>query len=199
MIKNPFSKNTSVKLQQNNIVPDKKLLGDKSDEDLIKETGKGSLAAFEILVKRYQSMILRYCTRVLKNQDEAEDATQDTFLKIFTNLKKFDNTRLFKPWAFRIAHNTCYDILREKSKITYLSWDIEYEAESTLAKMITSEEKHHLINALRKLPSKYKLPLVEFYFAKLDYKTIAEKSDLPLNTIRTRIRRGKLLLAEAVE
>lgn len=170
-----------------------------NDEELIKKSLNGNLSAFEILVRRYQNMILRYCKRILNNEFDAEDATQETFLKIFTNLNKFDDSKLFKPWAYRIAHNTCYDIFRKNAKVTNLNWDVEYEAEPIIETLIKHDERQDLIGALKKLPEKYKTPLIEFYFKRLDYAEISQKLGLPMNTTRTRIRRGKLLLAEAID
>lgn len=166
------------------------------DRLLVKKSQNGDLEAFEEIVKRYQQKIYWHTYKILKDKDQADDATQETFIKLFTNLDKIDNKRPLSPWIYKIATNHSYDMIKKNKKTLSLEWEIEEQATEPIDNIIKSEEKRRLRDALRKLPKKYKLPIINYYFLSHSYKEISKIFKLPLNTIRTRIRRGKLLLAK---
>lgn len=169
------------------------------DRILIQKSIEGNLTAFEVLVKRYQEMILRHTFRILKDGDSSEDATQETFIRVYKNLRKFDQKKEFKPWIYKIASNYCLDMIRANSKLTKLTWqmpDVKNDGGSFLDRFVKKEDIKKLIGSVKKLPKKYKIPLVDFYFMDKSYKAIAVKLDLPVNTVKTRIRRGKRKLED---
>ncbi|OGM08968.1 hypothetical protein A2W13_00365 [Candidatus Woesebacteria bacterium RBG_16_36_11] len=168
----------------------------KPDSTLIKETLKGRLASFEIIVKRYQRMINSYTYRILKDSDMSDDATQDTFIKFYENIRKFDLERPLKPWLYKIAKNSSYDLIRKNKKVVKLEWDIASDKEAEIEKVIRNENKHMVRKAVKKLPSKYKKPIIGYYFKNLDYRTLAKELEIPINTLRTRLRRAKIELAK---
>jgi RNA polymerase sigma-70 factor (ECF subfamily) len=166
------------------------------DRDLIKDSLKGNLFSFEVIVKRYQNQIYLHALRITNDQDLAEDITQETFIRVLEKLGSFKLNKPFLPWVYKIATNLTYDILRKEKKITPLNYEIEDGRVPVLDKIIIKEEKKELKKVFKNLPKKYKLPLFGFYFKGLSYRVLAEKLYLPLNTIRTRIRRGKDYLAK---
>ena len=170
----------------------------KSDSELVKETLQGELASFEIIVRRYEKMIYNHTYKILKNNEDAQDATQETFLRIFENLRLFDQQRPLKPWAYQIATNFCFDQLRKSSKVTALDMEVEEEGPTVLDKIIQKEEVRTLRAALFTLPEHYLRPLIGYYWANFSYRVIAETLNLPINTVRTRLRRGRVLLARQI-
>jgi len=72
--------------------------------------------AYEALLRRYESLLFRVCRRVMGNDADAEDAFQETMVKVFHGLLKFEGRSLFKTWLFTIAHNTCYTALKRIAK-----------------------------------------------------------------------------------
>ncbi|HEX3799483.1 MAG TPA: sigma-70 family RNA polymerase sigma factor [Verrucomicrobiae bacterium] len=80
-----------------------------SDEELARETQAGSLAAFEQLVYRYEHRIYAFIFQFCRNPTDAREATQDTFVKAFQNIGRFDTRRVFAPWLFTIARRICID------------------------------------------------------------------------------------------
>lgn len=166
-----------------------------NEKKLIEETLAGDLSAFEKIVRHYQQPIFRHSLRILKNPDLAEDATQDTFIKFYETLPIFNKKKPIRPWIYKIATNLCFDVLRKHKKVVKLSWEIESPYESSIDRIIRQEESREIKKAIKNLPVIYKLPIVSHYFRNLSYKQIADALKLPLNTVRTRIKRGKELLA----
>ncbi len=171
---------------------------EKEDKELILETLKGKLSAYEGIVKKYQEMIYRHTYKILNNPDNAEDATQETFIRAYQNLSKFKLDKPLKPWLYKIATNLCYDTIRKNSRLTQLNWDVETESPPILEELVLNEERANVTTSLRKLSKKYRIPIVDFYFNNLSYKAIAIKLKLPVNTVRTRLKRGKKLLKEEI-
>lgn len=87
-----------------------------SDNELILLAKAGSEQSLETLVKRHLSLVYGTSLRYLGNQDEAEDAVQEVFVKVWRNLKKIDPEKNFKAWVLEIAKNTCLDMLKKKTR-----------------------------------------------------------------------------------
>jgi RNA polymerase sigma-70 factor (ECF subfamily) len=89
------------------------------DEKLVEAYLKGDKRALEILIKRYLKAIYNFAYKYV-GKEEAEDVTQEVFLKMWRNLKKFKKEKNFQSWLWTIARNTCFDFLRKKKKISGL-------------------------------------------------------------------------------
>jgi RNA polymerase sigma-70 factor, ECF subfamily len=175
------------------------ILSDKSDETLVKETLQGFLSSYELLVKKYQQPIKRHARRYFDNSDDADDAVQETLIRAYKNLHHFDLKKLFKPWLYQIATNYCLDELRKNKKKVALPEEIISEEKPVVEKIMEEEETKLVRKAVDKLPEKYRLPIRGFYFDNHSYENLAKILKLPLNTIRTRLSRGKKLLEIALK
>jgi RNA polymerase sigma-70 factor (ECF subfamily) len=89
---------------------------ERTDEQLLEAYREGDPDAFRALIRRYQSDLLRFLTRLTGDRQIAEDAFQDTFLQVHLSAGTFDPSRRFKPWLFTIAANKGRDLLRRKSR-----------------------------------------------------------------------------------
>jgi RNA polymerase sigma-70 factor (ECF subfamily) len=89
------------------------------DLKLIKQYLAGDEKSLDVLVKRYLKIIYGYSYRNVGNSADAEDITQETFLKVWKNIKKFDQSKSFKSWIFTIAKNTSIDYLRKKKSVPF--------------------------------------------------------------------------------
>lgn len=167
-----------------------------NDQKLILATLRGKLGAFEIIVKRYQKPIYSHALRLLKDHDAAEDAVQETFVRAYENLARFKIDKPLKPWLFRITTNYSFDYWRKNSRLTKLPENILEKEATPLEKIIQAEEKETLNRALRKLPEIYRRPIFGYYFSNLNYQMLAQNLKIPLNTVRTRLKRGKIILAK---
>lgn len=174
---------------------------DLSDEQLVMLVRKGCNDAFSILVERYQKQIFALAYRLGGDYDEARDMAQESFLRVYRELAHYDESRRFFPWMYRVAHNTCINMMHRRPKETApldAIIDLRVDAEDAEANPGLSYEQQELnssINqALQALPETYRLPLVMKYLEGMSYQQISEQLELPISTIETRLFRGRKML-----
>lgn len=165
-----------------------------SDEQLAIQSKKGDKKAFEELVKRFQKPIYTLCYRYIGNPTDAYDAAQETFIRLYKKLEFYNEDFNFKPWLYRIATNIAKDYLKKQKP-----WEeLDFKLASSRGDPIANVEAKHLhsqINkALAKLPNKYRIALILRHIKQLEYQEIAEVLKLPLNTVKTHVRRGRELM-----
>lgn len=175
-----------------------------SDEQLAVRARDGDHAAFEILVERYQKQIFALAYRLGGDYDEARDMAQESFIRIYQELSRFDATRRFFPWMYRVAHNTCLNILHKRPRdVTPLDHIVELaddrQTESDPSAAYAQLEQAEAVNAaLQALPEQYRVPLVLKYLEGMSYQQIAETLALPVTTIETRLFRGRNMLKKTL-
>jgi RNA polymerase sigma factor (sigma-70 family) len=185
-----------------------------SDEELIKKYLKGDEKSLEVLIKRYLKPIYSFSFSFVLNQQDAEDLTQEIFLKMWRNLKKFNQNKNlapyrtegsgsgFKSWLFTIAKNTCFDFLRKKKRSLILNVEnLEIIADFTPS-LIEMFEKENLMEKLKReieeLPFKMKQVMDLYYNAGLNFREISEILGEPVNTIKSRHRRAISKLKKSI-
>lgn len=158
---------------------------EKNLKEVVEKVKLGEKQAYTLIISHYQKPIFLYCFYLLRNREEAEDATQDIFIKGLQCINSFVQTVSFSAWIYRIAHNHCTDLLKKKSK-SYKSlnqYRINKEQEeetrysdfiNELLDMLNLEEKQILL--LRSL---------EDY----SYDEIASIMDLKTTTVRKKYER----------
>ena len=87
-----------------------------SDQHYINQIIQGNTNVFGVLVDRYKEMIFTLALKMIKNREEAEEISQDTFIKIYNSLNKFKGDSKFSTWIYKIAYNTCLDRLKKNKK-----------------------------------------------------------------------------------
>ncbi len=171
-----------------------------SDKELVLLAIKGDMKAFEQLVSLYEKPIFGYIVRFVNHKENAEDLTQETFIKIFRSLKTFDPEYKFKTWLFTVATNTVYDWLRKakKNKEIFIvdDPDINFETIDDRWSYKLTEDKELVDNALKNIKPVYQSVIVLFYRDELSYQEIAEVLKVPINTVKTYIYRAKEALSE---
>jgi RNA polymerase sigma-70 factor, ECF subfamily len=179
---------------------------------LAKLARNGDRVAFAELVELYKDKIFHLAYRMLNNRHEAEDAVQETFLRVYTNLHRYDETQKFSTWIFRIGTNLCIDRLRKRKNMTY-SLDAEmpdgegndYYAmlpghEDTPEKqVIVSETQQQIRDAIETLPVKYKSVVILRYLHDMSLQEIGDVLDMPVTTVKTRVHRGREFLRKKLE
>jgi RNA polymerase sigma-70 factor (ECF subfamily) len=152
---------------------------------------------FGELVERYQAGLIIHCDRLVGNRGEAEDIAQEAFVRAYTQLERFDPARgRFSTWLYRIATNLAIDQLR-KNKPQVTVEDIEAAAEVTMPVCLEEEERQEIRAAVKALiPPEYRQVIEAYYWEGKSYQHIADDQQVPLNTVRTWIRRAKLQLKE---
>ena len=183
---------------------------EKTDHDLIVASLAGDNGSFAGLVERYAGAVYKFSYRYVRNGPDAEDIAQEAFLRVWKNLKKFDQSKNFKTWLFAIAKNASFDLLKKKRMMPFsLIGDEEDAVEAALAPYVTvpntSAEtfdrdllKKNFSVALAKLPSHYRDVMVMRYTNNLKFREIAERLHKPIDTVKSRHRRGLALLRSIV-
>jgi RNA polymerase sigma factor (sigma-70 family) len=192
-------------------------MGEKSNpknsvnENIINDARKGDAKAFKALLARYQKSVYYLILKMVHSPDDAEDLTQEAFIKAFSSIHKFDNKYAFSTWLFRIATNTTIDFLR-KQKVKVYSIDaplnpeegnapafhIEDTATSPQEQIFKKERGEILNQVILQLPPKYQTLIELRYFKELSYEEIAQNLDIPLGTVKAQLFRARELLNAAL-
>jgi len=170
------------------------------DELLIKKIIKGEHEAFRSIVENYKALIFIICFNIVKDHHEAENLTQETFIKAFNSLSQYKYGS-FKTWIARIATNTSIDYKRsitrkKQEKVVYLE-DIDEitkdESVNIQDEFIKKEQKEKVIEICNQLPEKYKIVLIKYYIESKNYNEISDEERISLRTVETRLYRAKKL------
>ncbi len=169
-------------------------------KEILIQAKRGSVEAFEYILSYYEKSIYNYCLRILRNVDDAKDVTQQTFIKIYNNHKKIDPDKNIKTWVFTIATNTAYDSIRSKKSKNEVSLEDSFETIDTgqsyyIEEGIVSDVE----KALESINPDYRKVLLLFYQQGFGYQEIADIMNIPLNTIKTYISRGKEQVKEYLQ
>ena len=168
-----------------------------NENTLIQRAKKGNQDAFAALVDEHQRYVYNLALRVIKDENEALDLTQETFVRAWTALPNFKMQSQFRTWLYRIVTNLCYNRLPNlRRSLNDLGDDVmEYMPDTnfvTPAQEIESNEtRQHLQQAIEDLDEKYQLLITLRYQNELSYDEIASTLNLPLGTVKTGIFRAK--------
>jgi RNA polymerase sigma-70 factor (ECF subfamily) len=159
----------------------------------------GDRAALETLLRRHHDRILAVCRRLAGNEADALDATQEALLAIVRGLPRFDGRAAFSTWAYRVATNACLDELRRRRRRPALTLDRGDEHDALVPETDPGVEivpdRLAVDAALARLPEEFRVAVVLRDLCDLDYAEIAEALQIPPGTVRSRIARGRALLA----
>ena len=183
----------------------------RSAEQLIANYLKGDQESLEVLVRQYLKVIYSFVFRYVGNAEDAEDITQEVFVRVWRNLKRFNQKQSFKTWLFAIAKNAALDFLKKKKAIPFSEFENE-EGENmiteTLAdpsplsqELLEKSGMAQILNmAIEKLLPKYRMVLFLRYNDHFNFREISESLGESLHTIKSRHRRAliqiKKLLTE---
>ncbi len=158
---------------------------------------RGGADRYEELVRRYHTGLIIHCENLVGDRDEAEDLSQEAFVRAYLRLEDFNPDKArFSTWLYKIATNLAIDYLRKNKRRVNVE-DIELFAEVTMPVFIEEEEKREVRGAVSKLmPPEYRQVIEAYYWEGKSYQEIADTANVPLNTVRTWIRRAKLQLKE---
>jgi len=176
---------------------------DKTDEQLVAQAIK-SKECFIYLMERYQEKIQRYVMKISGLPWESvQDLAQDIFVKVYTNLEKFDGNKKFSSWIYRIARNETINFWLYSQRRKTASWDVSGASqtfisdgrnmESDIYQKINNER---LVKTFENLGEKYQEVIALNYLEGKSYQEIAEELSKPVATIGTLLNRARKLLRE---
>jgi RNA polymerase sigma-70 factor (ECF subfamily) len=164
------------------------------DRELIKKSLQGDEKSLELLIKKYLKPIYSFSFNLLRDQQDAQDLTQEIFLKMWKNLKNFDENQNFKSWLFKIAKNSCIDFIRKKKK--FLVYNLETIENLPDLQLLLKEEAENkdLLEKIKieieKLSRKSKEILNLYYNFGFNFREIAQISGESINTVKSRHKRA---------
>jgi RNA polymerase sigma-70 factor (ECF subfamily) len=177
----------------------------KPDEYYIQQTLKGNVNAYAFLVEKYKHMVFTLTIRIVKNREEAEEISQDVFVKVYKNLENFKGDSKFSTWIYKIAYYASLDVLkRNKRQISLENIDTFKERDlgntDDSIKYIHERERKKIINdALLKLGEDERVIITLYYFEELPIKEIAKVVDLSEDNIKIKLFRSRKKLAELLK
>ncbi len=175
----------------------------RADALLVERVQKGDNAAFDVLVRKYQHKILKLVMRYIRDPAEAEDVTQEAFLKAYRALPKFRGDSAFYTWIYRIAINTAKNFLvAAKRRPLDYNMDLQdpeqYDMQARLKdidtpeRMMLTEEIRTTVNrAIEKLPEDLRTAIILREMEGMSYEEIAQAMECPVGTVRSRIFRAR--------
>lgn len=171
------------------------------DQLYIDATINGDAKAFAALVDRYKNMVFTLAMKIVKNTEEAEEVSQDVFIKVYQVLQTFKGDSKFSTWLYRIAYNRSLDYLKKQKRnlrTSSIDADTEYHlpsVENALNGLELNERKLAIKAAIDKLPEEDAVVITLHYFDELSLKEIGEVMNMEANTVKVRLFRSRKRLA----
>jgi RNA polymerase sigma-70 factor (ECF subfamily) len=163
----------------------------------VQRARRGDQGAFAALVTRHQRYVYNLAYRLLRDAHEAEDLTQEAFLRAWRGLGGYRGDARFTTWLYRIVTNLCYNRMPGLRRQVAQAGDAALEALSAPQahdpqdQVEASERRARVQAAIEALPDKYRLIVTLFYLQQLSYAEIAETLNLPLGTVKTHLYRAR--------
>lgn len=164
-----------------------------SDTALLARIARGEAAAFETLVVRYQHRFYSVARRMLGNPQEAEDAVQRAFLRVLQKAETYRPSWKGSTWLYRVLTNVCVDTWRKRRReaVALARWDPPHQDGRPA-------ESSPIEAALLRLPTEARAIVLLRYVEDVSYQEIAQIRGVTVNTVKSQLRRGKLLLRRAL-
>ena len=183
----------------------------EEDIELIARARSGDERAFRTLLGKYERAVYSICLRMVRDREEASDLSQESFIKVFNMLERYNPSYAFSSWLFKITSNLCIDYLRKRRIETYAMDDPidgekgeiqrQYEAPDLdpEQEMLKKEKMTRLDDAINALPEHYRIMLVLRHQEHLSYEEIASTLEIPLGTVKARIHRAREMLKSSLQ
>ena len=176
-----------------------------NDQHYINQIIEGNTNAFSVLVNQYKDLVFTLAYKMLKNKEEAEEVSQDTFIKTFNSINKFKGDSKFSTWIYKITYNTCLDRLKKGKKdnnVVYIEDFNEHQVktiENILENIDEKERNQKIQECLQLLPSEEAFLLTLYYFDDQSIEEIAKVIDCNANNVKIKLYRGRKKLASILK
>lgn len=166
------------------------------EQELIASAKNGDTRAFGQLVRTHQGMALRVAYLVVRDWSEAEDVTQDAFVKAYRSFDRFRAEAPFRPWVLRIVRNEALNRVRSTKRRDSLALQITNDpvsgdaAPSPETEVMSQDERRHLLGLIEDLPQRYRSVIVHRYLLDLSEEETSEILGLPVGTVKSRSSRA---------
>lgn len=170
------------------------------DQDIVELLHGGAVeAAFERLVDRYERKVYRLCCSLLRDPDQAEDAAQESLVRVWKALAKYDQRASLSTWIYTITRNRCLTAIERRRELDSLSDPaVEHEAEAAQAVSPETEQDHLAVlrEMVDALPERFRRALTLFYYEERSVAEVAQMLGQPEGTVKTNLHRARAALGE---
>lgn len=172
-----------------------------SEATLLLTARQGDPQAFSALVEQYQTPVYNLCYRMLNNTGDADDAAQETFLRAYKSMKKYDDSRSFATWLMSIAAHYCIDQLRKRRMTIVSTEDLPYfevvdRNPGPESMMTQHQEQDNVRKLLHTLNPVDRAAVVMYYWNELSYQEISQALNLTESAVKSRLHRARRSLAQ---
>ncbi|MEG6616667.1 RNA polymerase sigma factor [Peptococcaceae bacterium 1198_IL3148] len=166
------------------------------EQKIIAQVKKGDQKSFKLLYELYADYALRTVYSITKNKYDAADIVQETFIKVYKNIDTFDEGKPFRPWFYKILINECNRYLSWKNKNGISCDNVEEHINNAVNPFNERNRYDDLYQALSGLDDIYRLPIILKYLSDLSEKDVAQTLNLNINTLKSRLFKGRQRLKE---
>ena len=176
-----------------------------NDQLYIDKVIKGDVNAFAHLADAYKNMVFSLAFKMTKNREEAEEVSQDTFIKAFKNLHKFKGDSKFSTWLYRIAYHACLDAIKKNKnhnnslEINEITYNQIISVDTVLQGIERKERAKMMNDCLLKLPEEERSLIWMFYFDELSLKEIIEVTEISAANLKVKLHRARKKLLAIVK
>ena len=175
-------------------------VGRVDDGALVDAARRGDRPALEKLLQLHFDRVRALCRRIMANEADTDDATQEALLAICRGITRFDGRASFSTWLYRVSTNACLDELRRKGRRP-IAMDADVMPAVTVSDRFADDiaDRLEIDRALAQLSPDFRVAVVLRDLCQLDYDEIAQVLAIPAGTVRSRIARGRAQLAHVVD
>ena len=166
-----------------------------TDSVLVAKLQQGDRLAFEELYERNKNGVYTYCVRLLADSAAAEDATQDSFMKMFEGIRSIRQPELFRAWLFRIARNEALLRIRKTRKNGQIDDEAVWDSDTPHERFVTNETSEIVRRLLQELKQEYREVLVLREYEQMTYAEIADLTGTTESSVKSRIFKARKALA----
>lgn len=166
---------------------------------------EGDSNAFAVLVDQYKDLVFSLSLKMLKNREEAEEAAQDTFVKVFKSLNNFKGDSKFSTWIYKVTYNTCLDQLKKNKRVQHtipiddFSQNQIQNLENVLDTIDERDRNKMIQDCIHLLPSEEAFLLILFYFEEQSLEEISKIIDCTSNNVKVKLYRSRKKIASILK
>lgn len=175
------------------------------DQHYISLVIKGDTNAFAVLVDEYKHMVFTLAVKMVKNREEAEEVAQDTFLKAYRSLARYNGDAKFSTWLYKIVYNTCLDRIRKNNRNQHTVAIDDHTGlqltslDNILGSIEENERKQIIQDCLNLLPGEDSFLLTLYYFEEQPVKEIAKIMNINANHVKIKLYRSRKRLTTVLK
>lgn len=175
-------------------------------KEFLQEYESNPQHAFRLLMDAYRNQVYTFCLRAASRREDAEDLTQEVFIRTWKGLEKFRGESSLTTWIYRIAWNVCASMLDKKGRaLKIYSLDKKsdeedeepYEIETEDIRFKSVEDRQFLEIVFDRIPEAHKMILTMYYLQEMTYQEISEAADLPMGSVKATLHRAKASMRRA--